>query len=49
MKTYQTPEILWQEIDLADILTTSGVPSGGTQFNALGSDSELEIVWWNEA
>ena len=34
MKTYQTPTILWQEINLADILTESSI------FKNEGSDNE---------
>jgi hypothetical protein len=43
MKAYQSPEILWQDVDLADILTTSPT----TNFvNLPGSDNENTLGWW---
>lgn len=41
MKPYQTPEILWQEIDFVDILTTSFATD-----SEVGDDSENEIMYW---
>ena len=37
MKAYQSPEILWQDVDLADILTTS--------FAEAGFDDLTKISW----
>lgn len=42
MKTYQTPEILWQDVDLADILTES---SPIQLLDKEGSDENL-LPWW---
>ena len=39
MKTYHSPELIWQEIDLADVLTES--PTFGTN----GQD-DLTLKWW---
>ena len=43
MKAYQSPEILWQDVDLADILTESPA----TNFvNQPGNDNENTLGWW---
>lgn len=41
MKTYQTPEIVWQILDPADIITAST-----TFVNGSGSDNTNVISWW---
>ena len=41
MKIYQTPELVWQEMDLADILTESTTLLFGTE----GQD-DLTLKWW---
>ena len=41
MKIYQTPELVWQEMDLADILTESDNLLFGTK----GQD-DLTLKWW---
>ena len=43
MKAYQSPEILWQDVDLADILTASPA----TNFvKEPGNDNENTLGWW---
>ena len=45
MKTYQTPMLVWQNVDADDILT--GSPgSTTTSFGTNGSDSGDELNWW---
>ena len=41
MKTYHPPELVWQEIDLADVLTESSTLLFGTK----GQD-DLTLKWW---
>ena len=45
MKTYQTPMLVWQNVDLADILTESPT---STLFNNTtpGSDNPNTLEWW---
>ena len=48
MKAYQSPEILWQDVDLADILTGSPNSTITVFGGANGSDSGAgkELGWW---
>ena len=42
MKAYQSPEILWQDVDLADILTESPT----TTFNNTSGGENNQLGWW---
>ena len=44
MKTYQTPEILWQNVDLEDVLT--GSPLG--LFVDDSGDEYVNLLGWAE-
>ena len=44
MKTYQPPEILWQNVDLADVLTES--PLSQLFIDGEGKDNPNTIKWW---
>lgn len=46
MKAYQSPEILWQDVDLADILTASPNTTITAFGGANGSDNENTLGWW---
>ena len=41
MKTYQTPELVWQMISADDIITTSPYLVDGA-----GEDEENLVEWW---
>ena len=44
MKAYQSPEILWQDVDLADILTAS--PTSTSLLDQQGGDNPNTLGWW---
>ena len=43
MKVYRTPEILWQEIDLANVLTESAEK---LFVKGEGKDDNTVLNWW---
>ena len=46
MKTYQTPMLVWQNVDLSDILTESPITTVFGGVNNEGEKAGDQLPWW---